>query len=215
MTNMRIGKRTPRRYSVEESGYPTDSPMSDTADSSSGSSRLVENTIYFYSDVNDSSACDLNQILRSVDSRLQQFKGIMQCPEFNPVIHLRINSCGGDLFSAMAIVDTIKSLRSDVYSYVEGRAASAATLISIVAKKRMIGENSLMLIHQLSTTCDGTYEQLEDDHINNRRLMDMMKVIYKRHTKIPMKELEAILKRDLWWDSKSCLEYGLVDEILS
>jgi ATP-dependent protease ClpP protease subunit len=188
------------------------SPLSDLT-SNSSMVRCVENTIYFYADVNLNTCCELNRLLRDVDSKLNQAKTIMNNPEFNPIIHLRINSFGGDVFSAMATVDTIRSLRSTVYSYIEGSAASAATMISVVAKKRFIGKNSLMLIHQLSSICSGTFEQLQDEHENNKRIMGIIKNLYKQYTKIPMKELDNILKRDLWFDSETCLRFGLADEI--
>ena len=45
-------------------------------------------------------------------------------------------------------------------------------------------------------------------------MMEMIKKLYKEYTKVPDKELDEILKHDLWWDAEKCLEYGLVDKIL-
>ena len=70
-----------------------------------------------------------------------------------------------------------------------------------------------MLIHQLSSGLYGKYNELEDDMENNKHLMSTIKDIYKQHTTIPMKKLDEILQHDLWFDSKTCLDYGLVDEI--
>ena len=42
-----------------------------------------------------------------------------------------------------------------------------------------------------------------------------IKDIYKKHTKIPKGQLSKILKHDLWWDAKTCLKYGLVDDIIT
>jgi ATP-dependent protease ClpP protease subunit len=134
--------------------------------------------------------------------------------DFTPTIHLRINSYGGDLFAGISTVDTIRDLKSRVYTYVEGAAASAATIISIAGKKRFIGKNAFMLIHQLSSVCAGTYEQMNDGQENNKRLMALIKSLYKQYTKIPMKELDSILKHDLWMDSDTCLKYGLVDNVI-
>ena len=70
-----------------------------------------------------------------------------------------------------------------------------------------------MLIHQLSSGLYGKYNELEDDMENNKHLMSTIKDIYKQHTTIPMKKLDEILQHDLWFDSKTCLDYCLVDEI--
>ena len=44
--------------------------------------------------------------------------------------------------------------------------------------------------------------------------MKKIKEIYEKHTKIPKNKLDDILKHDLWWDAETCLQYGLVDEII-
>lgn len=180
----------------------------------SGSIKLLDNTIHFYADISSSTCSELNRLLRELDTRMQHAKITMNDSEFNPTIHLRIHSYGGDVLAGLASVDTIRNMKTKVYTYVEGAAASAATLISIAGKKRFIGKNSFMLIHQLSAVCAGTFEKLEDEHENNKRMMNTIKSLYKEYTKIPMKELENILKRDLWFDSLTCLKYGLVDVVV-
>jgi ATP-dependent protease ClpP protease subunit len=67
---------------------------------------------------------------------------------------------------------------------------------------------------RLSSFACGTFEHLKDEQENNIKLMEIIKSIYKQYTKFPMKELDAILKRDLWLDAATCLKYGLVDEII-
>lgn len=178
-----------------------------------GSVRVVENTIFFYSDVTEQSALDLNHVLYELDSKLKNTYNFLG-PDFKPHIKLRINSYGGSLFAGLAILDTIRNLTSEVHTYVDGAAASAATIISVAGAKRYIGKNSMMLIHQLSTGNYGKYSELEDDMENNKRLMKSIKDIYKQYTKVPMKQIDEILKHDLWFESSKCLELGLVDTIL-
>lgn len=175
--------------------------------------RVVENTIFFYADVTEQTALDLNSALYEVDAKLKNTYNFLG-PDFVPHIKLRINSYGGSVFAGLAIIDTIRNLKSEVHTYVEGAAASAATLISVVGKKRYVGKNSMMLIHQLSTGTYGKFSELEDDMENNRRIMKMIKDIYKQYTKVPMKQIDEILKHDIWFDSSKCLELGLVDSIL-
>jgi len=186
---------------------------SNNGSAGSGSVRVVENTIFFYTDVTEQSALDLNQALYEVDAKLKNTSNFLG-PDFKPHLKLRINSYGGSLFAGLAILDTIRNLKSEVHTYVDGSAASAATIISIAGAKRFIGKNSMMLIHQLSTGTYGKFSELEDDMENNKRLMKMIKDIYKQYTKVPMKNIDEILKHDLWFDSAKCLEFGLVDQVL-
>lgn len=192
---------------------PPQAPTSDIL-TSYGSIKGLDNSIHFYADVCVASCAEVNRMLRELDVRMQHAKLSMNDSEFDPKIHLRINSYGGDIFAGLSTVDTIRSLKSKVYTYVEGAAASAATLISLAGAKRFIGKNSFMLIHQLSAMCAGTFERLEDEHENNKRIMASIKSLYKQYTKIPMKELDAMLKHDIWFDSATCLKYGLVDEVI-
>ena len=153
---------------------------------------------------------ELNATLHELDKKLSVTNVFL---DIRPIINLHINSYGGSLFASLATVDVLRNLNSEVHSYVEGAAASAATIISVACSKRYIGKYSKMLIHQLSSGIYGKYNELEDDMENNKHLMATIKSIYKEYTTIPMKKLDEILKHDLWFDSKTCLEYGLVDDI--
>lgn len=181
--------------------------------STSSNIRVVENTVFFYADVTEQSALDLNSVLYELDAKLKNTYNFLG-PDFVPHIKLRINSYGGSVFAGMAILDTIRNLKSEVHTYIDGAAASAATIISVAGKKRFIGKNSLMLIHQLSSVSYGKFSEMEDDMENNKRIMKMIKDIYKQYTKVPMKQIDEILKHDLWFDSAKCLEFGLVDQVL-
>jgi len=198
----------------------TDNKMQQIFINTSGSSgavsssiKVVENTIFFYADVTEQSALDLNCTLYELDAKLKNTYNFLG-PDFVPHIKLRINSYGGSVFAGMAIIDTIRNLKSEVHTYIDGAAASAATIISVVGKKRFIGKNSFILIHQLSSGSYGKFSEMEDDMENNRRIMKMIKDIYKQYTKVPMKQIDEILKHDLWFDSSKCLDLGLVDEVL-
>jgi ATP-dependent protease ClpP protease subunit len=97
---------------------------------------------------------------------------------------------------------------------VDGFCASAATFLSVVGEKRFMSRHSYMLIHQLSTNFWGKYSEFEDEKQNLDLMMNTIKNVYSEYTKVPMKKLDEILKHDLLWDAKQCLEYGLIDEII-
>ena len=172
----------------------------------------LNNRIYFYSEVSRSKVLSLNKNIQSIGVKLKNHGASLCIP--TPDLYLHINSYGGSVFAGMAAVDYIRKSPADITTVIDGCAASAATLMSVVGKHRQINEHSFMLIHQLSTSMWGKFEDLKDDMKNNELLMKVIKGIYEEHTKIPKKELSKILKHDLWWDAKTCLKYGLVDEII-
>lgn len=174
---------------------------------------IEENRIYFYAPVTESTILDLNKAIRALDVEMQCLSIRFGGGVFP--IELHIHSGGGDLFSGLAAVDTIRSVKTPIHTYVDGSAASAATLMSLAGDKRFIYKNSFMLIHQLSTMMvEGTHEQFKDEFENQQRLMSRIKNLYHEKASMSDEILEDLLKHDLWLDADKCLEYGLVDEVL-
>lgn len=172
----------------------------------------LENNIYYYSEVSRSSCLMLNKLITKISTELKTFAFL---EDRDPAaIKLHINSFGGSVFAGLSSVDYIINAPVPTISIINGCAASAATLMSVVASKRKMHQHSFMLIHQLSSHMWGKYTELQDDMKNNELLMETIKSIYKNYTEVPPKELDKILEHDLWWDAKTCLKYGLVDEII-
>ena len=173
---------------------------------------VQDNKIYFYSGVNRNACVELNKKIGELESKsltLSKTLGILP-----PPIKIFINSGGGTIVSGIASMDTMLRCKVPIETYVDGFSASAATFLTVVGEKRYMSRNSYMLVHQLSSTFWGTYSNFEDEKKNLDLMMKTIKDIYKKYTKLPMKKLDEILKHDLMWDAKTCLEYGLVDEIV-
>jgi len=173
---------------------------------------VQDNKIYFYSGVNRNACCELNKKISELESKAITLSQNLDTPA--PPIKLYINSGGGSIVSGIASMDTILRSKVDVHTYIDGFSASAATFLSVVGTKRYMSRNSYMLVHQLSSTFWGTYSNFEGEKQNLDLMMKSIKNIYKEYTKIPMKKLNEILKHDLFWDANTCLEYGMIDEII-
>lgn len=174
-------------------------------------SEKERNHIYFYTEVDKDTCLDLNRKINELNKDL--LKHSIEYETEPPNIYLHINSFGGSLFAAFSTIDTIMNSRIPIVSIIEGAAASAATIISMVCHKRYITPNSFMLIHQLSTGASGKYEEMKDDFMNDTALMDLLYKLYLEHTTMDLKTIKSVLKRDLWWNAEKCLENGLVDDI--
>lgn len=174
----------------------------------------INNHIYFYSDVNNKSAFEVTKAFEKVKYEILNLKNKF---DIQPVIHLHINSFGGCMFSAFCIIDAMRKIQNEgieVYTYCEGKVASSGTLISVHGDKRFISQNAVMLIHQLSSVFWGKFSELEDDWENCQMLMRKLKKVYKTNGKFKKRELDDLLKHDIWFEADKCLEKGLVDEIL-
>ena len=173
-----------------------------------------DNIIYFYASVTQKENFKLNQQISSIGREMKMI-AVKLDMDIPPPIHLRINSYGGSVFAAFSSIDYIMKSETPIYTYVDGCAASAGTIMSVCGHKRFMGENAYMLVHQLSSGSWGKFAELQDDMKNNEALMKRIKEIYEAKTKIPKGKMDELLKHDLWWDARTCLRYGLVDEILT
>ena len=169
------------------------------------------NHIYFHSVIDKQSSYKLYTLIKEAEeySIVTSLKlSIDDIP-----IYLHINSYGGCISSAFTVVDVIKGCRVPVHSIIEGSTASAGTLISVSCEKRYMRENAYMLIHQLSGACWGKMSEIEDEFSHLKDLMVHIKTIYIENSSISSKELDKMLKRDVWMNSKTAMKHGLVDEL--
>lgn len=179
---------------------------------------ILNNRIYFYSDVNEKSVLSMNKHMQSLHTKARVYaaqNGFDDCYGSGQAF-INVQSYGGSLMSGLSAMDTILEIKQHmpVTTVVDGYAASAATFISIVGTKRLMRRTSYMLLHQLSSGFWGKYEDILDEVRNLDMFMDAIRDAYGKYTKVPKKEISQILKKDIWWDAKRCLEYGLVDEII-
>lgn len=194
---------TVHEYSSESKGHAsTDNNVVD----------FSHNRIYFYSGVTRPKILQLNKGIFNLNVSMLSKTGPLEYEP--PPIMLHINSYGGSVFAGLSAVDYIKNSKVPVHTIIDGCAASAATLMSCVASHRMMHKNACMLVHQLSGVMWGKFQEMQDDMENSEMLMEKIKNIYREHTKIPKKEMDNILKHDIWWEAEKCLQYGLIDEII-
>ena len=181
---------------------------------------IKDNHIYFYGNVSNKNCMKLNIAIRDLSKKLNHYRIDYGFDDLK--INLHIKSYGGCVFSALSTIDTIKSCDVPIKSIIEGCAASAATMISVVCHERVMRPNSYMLIHQLSSGFWGKMEEIKDEFHNLKKLSKKIRKIYRDHTNLrnsydeetDMKRLKDVLKKDIWWEVDDCLKYGLVDSII-
>jgi len=185
-------------------------------DASSPKTDIVHfnNNINFYSDIEDSSVNNLISLIHEKTFNTQGIQVQFQLDQAPP-IHLHIQSYGGIIFSGIAAMEAIRNNRTPIYTYIDGMAASAATFLSVVGTKRYMYKESCIMIHQLSTGFWGKFNELQDEVLNSKMLMEKIKRVYKQYTKLDDKILNSLLKRDIYLEAKDALKFGLVDEIVN
>ncbi|MDO4596716.1 MAG: ATP-dependent Clp protease proteolytic subunit [Coriobacteriaceae bacterium] len=132
-------------------------------------------------------------------------------------ISLYINSPGGEVYSGLAILDTMNYIKPDVSTICVGMAASmAAVLLSCGAKgKRFCLPNSMVMIHQPSGGAQGQQTEIEIAAQEIRETRRNLNQILADASGQPFEKVQADTERDHYMRAQAALEYGLIDRIVT
>ena len=128
-------------------------------------------------------------------------------------IHVRINSGGGSVFGAYAIMNLLKGHKAHIITYNDGIAASAATLIAMAGDKIVAALGSLWMVHLPETEVRGNVNVLQKGIDILKTITESMIDVYHARTGIEKAEVEKMLNEDTWLTGAQALEKGFVDEV--
>lgn len=174
------------------------------------------NKLYFYGDIDLDSNLSWNKQLDEL-SKVLLLNKIVYDQDCAPIIKIYIRSDGGDLYSSLSIMAKIEEIKKkgvEIYTIIDGMAASGATIISVSGTKRYIQKNACMMIHQLSSAFWGTYKDFQDEQKNLDLSMEQVRDVYLRYSKLDVNKLNEVLSNDLYFSATESLNFGLVDEII-
>jgi ATP-dependent protease ClpP protease subunit len=177
-------------------------------DDEEGTDTTVRNRVFFYSDVTVKSAL---QLVIALDQAVQWV--VTNAPDPWSVVHLHIQSSGGDAYAGISAMEHVRRCRVPVHTHVDGYVASAATFILLGGQKRLMGKYGRLLIHQLSTGFWGKYSELLEEVRNSADLTKVIQDIYMTNTLMPQKAIVDVMADEVNLTSSACLEYGIVHEV--
>lgn len=130
-------------------------------------------------------------------------------------ITVKINSCGGDLYTGLAIHNALKGLTANVKTVVEGIAASAASVIAMAGDTVEVYPGSLIMIHGVSIRNYGDIN-LQDVQ-KMERMIDAnekaIAAIYNQRTGIDTEEIRTMMAEEKWMTGEEAVEKGFADKI--
>lgn len=130
-------------------------------------------------------------------------------------ISIHINSYGGSIFASVSIFNYIKSLQKEITMYVDGLAASGASLIALAGSKLVMPKNTVMMIHRASSAAWGNCNNLREV-ANTLEKLDDSTVFetYKWKFKGSDDELKELIDSETWITAEEAFSYGLCDEVI-
>lgn len=129
-------------------------------------------------------------------------------------IKIVMTSPGGDLDSAFLLYDTIRLIKSPVWTL--GRyCASAAVLLLAAGKRRYLSPHAKVMLHLPSAQAFGDSRDWEIQHKEMRKYKNrMVDILIECGAKRSHEEILADIDRDFWLEPQEAIEYGLADAIM-
>lgn len=130
-----------------------------------------------------------------------------------PKLTVRINSYGGEVSQGLGIYNLLKSFKGEVITINDGFACSAASVIFLAGKQRIMPKSSLLMIHNAWSYAAGDAKEM-------RKVADFLdKVtqpsieIYLQSSNLSEKEIRKMLDEETWISADEALEYGFATKI--
>ncbi|MFJ7585607.1 head maturation protease, ClpP-related [Bacillus cereus] len=160
--------------------------------------------ITIYGDIGDSwwgesiSAKDIENALKGVETE---------------TITIRLNSPGGDAFDGIAIYNQLKNHKAKVIAYVDGLAASAASIIAMSADELIMNTGSMMMIHEASTFTWGTKADIKKTLNALEGIDESIADIYMTRYTGERETLNDLVEAETWFTASAAVEAGLADRV--
>ena len=128
-------------------------------------------------------------------------------------INLHIHSPGGDVFDGIAIYNLLKNHPANVTVYIDGLAASMASVIAMAGNEVIMPENAMMMIHKPWGIQGGDAEDMRKYADLLDKVENTLIPAYANKTGKTTEELAEMLSAETWLNGKECVEQGFADKL--
>lgn len=128
-------------------------------------------------------------------------------------INLHIHSPGGDVFDGIAIYNLLKNHPANVTVYIDGLAASMASVIAMAGNEVIMPENAMMMIHKPLGIHGGDAEDMRKYADLLDKVENTLIPAYANKTGKTPEELAEMLSAETWLNGKECVEQGFADKL--
>lgn len=135
--------------------------------------------------------------------------------ELGPIgrLDVMINSPGGDVFAGQAIHSMLVRHPATVHVYIDGLAASTASLVAMAGDVVRMPKNAMLMIHDPYVDEGGTARE-------HRQVADALDVVresmiaaYQHKTELSHDELVTLMEAETWLTAEQAVAQGFADEL--
>ncbi len=162
----------------------------------------------FFGDINSESLGEWQKYYpedkapKDVQDFLDQLDGVSK-------INVHINSGGGSVFGGIAIYNILKRHNAEITVYVEGLAASIASVIAMAGDRIIIPENAQMMIHKPSSITWGNADEMRKEADILDGCQKVILNTYMQHTKegVTAEQINALIDAETWKNGREWQEF--------
>lgn len=130
-----------------------------------------------------------------------------------PVIHLRINSPGGDVFAARAMQQAIREHPSKFIAHIDGIAASAATFLPLVSDESVISKGGMFMIHNAWSIAMGNAKDFTDMANLLSKIDASIASEYVAKTGKDEQQIKDWMDAETYFMDQEAVDHGFIDSI--
>jgi ATP-dependent Clp protease, protease subunit len=126
---------------------------------------------------------------------------------------IRINSPGGDVFGGQAIAQALRDHKGKVVAYIDGDAASIASVIAVAADEVVMAQGAMIMIHNSSTLMWGNRNDMLETAALLEKIDGVIAQGYAQKTKKDAAEYAPLMDAETWYTAEEAVAAGLADRI--
>jgi ATP-dependent protease ClpP protease subunit len=130
-----------------------------------------------------------------------------------PTIKLRLNSPGGDVWSGISIYNALRRHPSRVETYVDGVAASIASVIALAGDEVIMPANTFMMIHNAHAIALGDARAMREMADLLDKHTDAIRDIYVERTGRPEGEITKLMDAETWMTAQEAKDAGFASTV--
>lgn len=143
----------------------------------------------------------------------KQFKADLDALGDVDNLNIFINSGGGDVFAGQAIHSMLKRHKAIKTVYIDGIAASIASVIAMAGDKIIMPKNAMMMIHNASTFAYGNKEIFKKIAEDLEKVDGSIIAVYTAKTGLKDSEIKEKMDAETWFSAQEAVDQGFADEI--
>lgn len=128
-------------------------------------------------------------------------------------IHLRINSPGGNVFEGIAMLNAVRRHKAKVTVFVDGLAASAASIVAMGGDEVVMSRNAELMIHDAWGIAIGNADEMQKMADDLGRASDNLASAYADKAGGDVAQWREAMKAETWFSDKEAVAAGLADRV--